>query len=330
MAQKRRLLISGLKLEATNCAWGAGHACRAAGAGAGSRRFGVRETCMSKAAGRPAGGASAEAIQAHYDVGNGFYRLWLDPTLTYSCALWAGEDDTLEAAQQRKLDWIAEPAIRRGAKHVLDIGCGWGGMLAHLGAKGVESRVGLTLSQEQHDYVAALKLPGVEVRLDSWRDHRPDRPYDAIVSVGAFEHFADLDLSEAHRLAIYQEFFAACHAWLVPGGTLTLQTIAYGPVPALLGRELFLDYFPESDLPKPFEIFKACEDLFEVNVLRNDREDYIRTLKAWHRNLRAHRDAAVAEVGEAKVEFYKRLRGFEAMIAGEPMPALETIPDAVS
>jgi cyclopropane-fatty-acyl-phospholipid synthase len=269
---------------------------------------------MTDSAQRPAGGASPEAIQAHYDVGNRFYRLWLDPTLTYSCALWAGEDDTLEAAQQRKLAYIAEPALSRGAKSVLDIGCGWGSLLAHLSGGGVESLVGLTLSEQQRDYVDSLALPGVEVRLDSWRDHRPLRPYDAIVSVGAFEHFADLDLSESDRLAIYREFFAACHSWLTPGAPLVLQTIAYGPVPALLGRELFLEYFPESDLPKPHEIFKASEDLFEVNELRNDREHYIRTLKAWHRNLRAHRDEAVAEVGHEKVEFYKRYLGASTMM----------------
>ena len=269
---------------------------------------------MTETADRATGGASPEAIQAHYDVGNGFYRLWLDPTLTYSCALWAGADDTLEDAQLRKLDWIAEPVLQRHAKRVLDIGCGWGSMLAHLAAGGVEHGVGLTLSQEQFDYVQARKLPGVEVRLDSWRDHRPDTPYDAIVSVGAFEHFADLDLSEERRMAIYREFFEACHRWLAPGAPLVLQTIAYGPVPALLGRELFLDYFPESDLPRPFEIFKACDGLFEVTAFRNDREDYVRTLKAWHRNLRAQRDAAVAEVGEAKVEFYKRYLGVSAMM----------------
>jgi cyclopropane-fatty-acyl-phospholipid synthase len=261
---------------------------------------------MSDAGERTRAGASPEAIQAHYDVGNGFYRLWLDPSLTYSCALWAGAEDTLEAAQRRKLDWIAEPALSRGAKSVLDIGCGWGGMLAHLSGGGVEHGVGLTLSEQQRDYVTSLALPGVEVRLDSWRDHRPERAYDAIVSVGAFEHFADLDLSEARRMAVYREFFQACHGWLPPGASLVLQTIAYGPTPAPRGRELFLEIFPESDLPRPYEIFKASQDLFEVTELRNDREHYIRTLRAWHRNLRARRDEATAEVGPETVDFYKR------------------------
>lgn len=269
---------------------------------------------MTDTAKGPAGGASPEAIQAHYDVGNSFYRLWLDPSLTYSCALWAGEDDTLEAAQRRKLAWIAEPALKRRAASVLDIGSGWGSLLAHLSASGVPSLVGLTLSEQQRDHVAALGLPGVQVRLESWRDHRPDRAYDAIVSVGAFEHFADVDLSQADRLAIYREFFEACHRWLAPGAPLTLQTIAYGPVPALVGRELFFEYFPESDLPRPWEIFKASQDLFEIGELRNDREHYIRTLKAWHRNLRAHRDEAVAEVGAERVEFYKRYLGVSTMM----------------
>jgi cyclopropane-fatty-acyl-phospholipid synthase len=269
---------------------------------------------MTDAAQRPSGGASPEAIQAHYDVSNRFYGLWLDPSLTYSCALWAGDDDTLEAAQQRKLDYIAGPAIGRGAKRVLDIGSGWGSLLNRLSEGGVESLTGLTLSQQQLDHVKSLAIPGAEVRLESWRDHKPTEPYDAIVSVGAFEHFADLDLTETQRLAIYREFFQACHAWLKPGGTLTLQTIAYGPVPAPVGREIFLEVFPESDLPLPSELFRTSQDLFEVNELRNDREHYIRTLKAWHRNLRARRVEAVAEVGHDKVEFFKRYLGASAMM----------------
>lgn len=251
-------------------------------------------------------GASAEAIQAHYDVGNSFYELWLDPTLTYSCALWAGDDDTLAAAQARKLDWVAEPALKAGAKRVLDIGSGWGSMLRRLTEGGVAEAVGLTLSQQQHDHVAALGLPGAEVRLESWRDHKPAAPYDAIVSVGAFEHFADADLSEDQRAAVYRDFFAACHGWLAPGAPLVLQSIAYGPSPASFGRELFLEIFPESDLPRPFEIFRACDGLFEVTDYRNDREHYIRTLRAWHRNLRDHAAEAIALVGRERVEFYKR------------------------
>lgn len=262
---------------------------------------------MRQVVGRSAPGASARAIEAHYDVGNRFYELWLDPTLTYSCALWAGEDDTLEAAQLRKLDYIAQPALARGSKRVLDIGSGWGGLLRHLTSRGVASAVGLTLSRAQHDFVAGLALPGVETRLESWREHRPTAPYGAIVSVGAFEHFADEDLSPSQKLDVYREFFSACHAWLERGAPLVLQTIAYGPAPGPSERRAhFTEFFPESDAPRPWELFKACEDLFEVTEFRNDREHYVRTLKAWRRNLRACREAAIAEVGERTFAFYER------------------------
>ena len=261
---------------------------------------------MSELISTRSGGASAVAIRAHYDVGNRFYALWLDPTLTYSCALWEGPDDTLEAAQQRKLAWIAEPALEAGARRVLDIGSGWGSMLRHLTENGVTSATGLTLSREQHDHVAALGLTGVDVRLESWRDHKPAQPYDAIVSVGAFEHFADVDLSQSERLAVYGEFFTACHGWLKPGAPLVLQSIAYGPVPSPVGRDIFLEIFPESDLPRPFEIFQASDGLFEVTAFRNDREHYARTLRAWARNLSERGKEALAEVGRDRLAFYKR------------------------
>jgi cyclopropane-fatty-acyl-phospholipid synthase len=254
---------------------------------------------------RPAG-ASASAIQAHYDVGNRFYALWLDPTLTYSCALWDGEGDTLEAAQRRKLAWVARPALDAGAKRVLDVGSGWGSLLAHLTAHGVTSATGLTLSREQHAHVAALGRAGAEVRLESWRDHEPAAPYDAIVSVGAFEHFADIGLTGGERLGVYRDFFTACHGWLEQGAPLVLQTIAFGPVPSPVGRDLFLEIFPESDLPRPFELFQASDGLFEVIEFRNDREHYSRTLRAWRRNLSNRQTEALAEVGRERVAFYKR------------------------
>jgi cyclopropane-fatty-acyl-phospholipid synthase len=266
---------------------------------------------------KPSPGASSEAIQAHYDVGNGFYRLWLDPTLTYSCALWAGEDDTLAAAQARKLDYVAGPALAAGARRVLDIGCGWGALLRRLADGGVQNPVGLTLSPAQHQYVSGLGIPGAEARLESWRDHAPGEPYDAIVSVGAFEHFADQGLDAAGRLAVYRDFFAACHRWLKPGASLVLQTIAYGPAPAPAERrQHFTEIFPESDPPWPAEIFRASEDLFEVTEFRNDREHYVRTLKAWRKRLREARAKAIAEAGEERFAFYERYLVLSAVAFG--------------
>lgn len=254
-------------------------------------------------------GASAEAIQHHYDLSDEFYALWLDPTMTYSCALWDGESDTLEAAQCRKLDWIAQQALVGGARRVLDIGCGWGALLERLVSTwGVAAGMGLTLSASQQRHVAAKRLPGVEVRLESWAEHQAGTAYDAIVSVGAFEHFARPGMSIEERQSAYRQFFSTCRSMLPVGAPLVLQTIAYGSGAGATaaGQAFFGEVFPESECPRLSEIVAAAEGLFELVVLRNDRPHYTRTLNAWLRNLKSHHARAVALVGSETVDFYKR------------------------
>jgi cyclopropane-fatty-acyl-phospholipid synthase len=255
---------------------------------------------------QPRPGASAEAIQYHYDVGDDFYQLWLDETRTYSCALWEHDTDSLEVAQLRKLDYHAAQARARGAAKVLDIGCGWGSLgwrLLH--EHGVERVVGLTLSASQKAYIERRAWPGFEVKLESWFDHAPEGPYDAIISIGAFEHFAKPEQSEAEKVDGYRQFFRHCHRWLKPGGWLSLQTMSYENS----SRRDFSEYFkkqvfPESDLPRLSEIAGASDRLFEIVALRNDREQYARTLRAWRQRMNAQRIAAVANAGEAVVSRY--------------------------
>ncbi len=258
-------------------------------------------------------GASPEAIQHHYDLGNDFYSLWLDPTRTYSCALWEREDDTLEAAQLRKLDYLAAGARAPGAARVLDVGCGWGSLMRRLVEHhGVGAVTGLTLSDAQAGWIRTWADGRYDVRLENWADHRPDRPYDAIVSIGAFEHFADYGLPRSERVASYTRFFERCREWLPAGGRLALQTIAKGSNVQLDRRAvrelLFIieRIFPESELPWLSEIVEASERRFEVRTLRNDAEHYARTCQAWLDNLGARRDEAVALVGEEHVADYER------------------------
>ena len=271
------------------------------------------------------GGASQQAIEHHYDVGNDFWRLWLDPTLTYSCALWE-PGDTLETAQVRKLDYILDGARAPGADRMLDVGCGWGSLIRRGIERGARHAVGITLSPAQHDWISAWCDPRVEVHVSGWSDYRPEEPFDSIVSVGAFEHFARLGLTRDQKVAAYRQFFDRCHELLRPGGWMTLQTIAKGDV-SLDGRGLrdfayiVMRMFPESDLPHLSDVTQAIEQRFELVSLRNDRAHYIRTCEAWLERLEAAREEAVRVAGEPTFSLYRRylqacIRQFERGHAG--------------
>lgn len=254
-------------------------------------------------------GADAQAIQAHYDAGDDFFALFLDPTRTYSCALFERGDETLDAAQLAKIDWhLAHSGVRPGAR-LLDIGCGWGGLLERaVWTHGAAHATGLTLSAAQARHIATSGHERIDVELCDWADHRPRAPYDAITSVGAFEHFAAAGLPRDVRVDAYRRFFAKCADMLAPGGRLSLQTIAY---PEAFDRAAYdaTDYgafvrekiFPLSDLPTLSEILEAADGAFEPVAVRNDRRDYAKTARIWRARLREKRDAAVALVGPARV-----------------------------
>jgi cyclopropane-fatty-acyl-phospholipid synthase len=257
-------------------------------------------------------GSSPEAIKAHYDLGNEFFRLWIGPDLIYSCALFEGDDD-LAAAQLRKLDHHIAAAGATGALSVLEIGCGWGALMQRLVTHwGVKRVVGLTLSPAQAAWIRQKPMPGVEVRVEDWRDHKAEKPYDAVISVAAFEAFAHLGMDPAAKAKAYRDFFDFCHRMLADGGRLSIQTIAYVKprtyVPALIS-----EIFPESELPLTWEPIAAAEEKFELLALRNDSDHYYRTLRQWDRNLAACRAEAVALVGEEKVrdfQLYLRTSAF--------------------
>lgn len=259
-------------------------------------------------------GASTGAIRYHYDIGNQFYRLWLDPTLTYSCAMWEGAD-SLEQAQTNKIDYHIRQSGAMQAKRVLDIGCGWGGVLRRMVDNyGVRQAVGLTLSKAQADWISAFADPRIQVETESWADHRAQDSYDAIISIGAIEHFARRDLRRNEKIESYRTFFKRCNAMLKPNGLLSLQTISFGNV--FYTRQLIEDaefvynhIFPESELPYLEELFPAVSRLFEVQLVRNDRLDSARTCRVWLDQLQQNRTSAIQEVGEEVVSRYERYLG---------------------
>ncbi|MFL6660592.1 MAG: class I SAM-dependent methyltransferase, partial [Rhizobacter sp.] len=160
---------------------------------------------------------------------------------------------------------------------------------------------------------------GSEIRLESWIDHQPRRRYDAIVSYGAFEHFARDGTSGVQRVQAYRSFFAHCFEWLADDGRLGLETIAHDGAPdtaAPRGRgplgDTVLELFPESICPHLSEIVLGFEPYFEVEVLRSNAADFARTFRHWLLALRENEAAANALVG---VETTRRFRRY--LVASE-------------
>jgi cyclopropane-fatty-acyl-phospholipid synthase len=252
-------------------------------------------------------GASKAAISSHYDLGNEFFRLFLDRECCYSCAMYDNAADSFEAAQQRKLEYHIEQARADGVARVLDIGCGWGALQKKLVKEHrVKVAVGLTLSENQARWIRSMGIEGVEVRVESWSDHVPTAPYDSIISIGAFEHFARPS-SRPVRVRGYRDFFERCHGWLNPGGWMSLQSIGLGAVDRGVDGQFVAEHiFPESDLPRLGEIADASEGIFEIVAIRNDRADYKRTNLEFRDRLRKNRDAAVSLVGEETVRVFDK------------------------
>lgn len=164
---------------------------------------------------------SRRNIHAHYDLGNAFYALWLDPTLTYSAAMFASRDEPLEAAQRRKLATMAAKACVRPGDRVLEIGCGWGSFARHAAGDFGARVTGLTISAAQHEVATArVREAGladrVDVRLEDWRDTRGT--FDAIVSIEMFE---------AVGRRWWRPWFEAVDRLLAPEGVAAVQVICH-------------------------------------------------------------------------------------------------------
>jgi cyclopropane-fatty-acyl-phospholipid synthase len=246
----------------------------------------------------------AQAIAAHYDVSNAFYRLVLGPTLTYSCAVFEHDTDSLDQAQTNKYELICRKLGLEPGMRLLDIGCGWGGMVLHAAQHHGVRAVGVTISRAQCDLarkrvVEAGVADLVEIRLQDYRDI-DDGPYDAICSIGMFEHVG---------LAKLAEYFACIENLLRPAGRLLNHGIARpaGQKEALQ-RDGFINryVFPDGELVEVGKVISTLQAAgLEVRHSEGLREHYARTLRKWVANLESNWDAAVREVGPGRARVWR-------------------------
>jgi cyclopropane-fatty-acyl-phospholipid synthase len=245
----------------------------------------------------------AAAVAHHYDVGNDFYRLILGPGMTYSCAFWPDPEATLEDAQEAKYALVSAKLGLQPGMRLLDVGCGWGGMALHAARHhGVEA-VGVTLSHEQQRLaekrVAEAGLADrVQIRYQDYRDV-DDGPYDAISSIGMFEHVG------MSRLAAY---FQRLHALLRPEGRLLNHAIS-GPSGkgAIDDRSFIGRYvFPDGELQEVGTVVSAMqENGLEVRDVESLREHYALTLRRWVANLESGWDEAIRLAGAARARVWR-------------------------
>ncbi|KAF0101504.1 MAG: cyclopropane-fatty-acyl-phospholipid synthase [bacterium] len=237
------------------------------------------------------------AIAAHYEFDNDFYLQFLDPTRCYSQAVFERDDEDLETAQRRKLDFAIEACRLKPGDRVLDVGSGWGTFTEHAGRRGIRV-TGLTLSRQserfQADLIRRLQLPA-QVLYEDFLMHDSPEPYDAIVILGVMEHLPDYP-------AVLRRF----QSLLKPGGRVYLDASAFREKyvkPTFVSRYVFPgdhSYFCLHDF-----LAALARTPMEVLAVHNDRHSYYLTCKAWAENLEAARDEITRRWGET---LYRRFR----------------------
>ncbi|WP_425273071.1 class I SAM-dependent methyltransferase [Saccharomonospora piscinae] len=237
----------------------------------------------------------SDAISRHYDVSNRFYELVLGPSMAYTCACYPTDSAGLEQAQFHKFDLVCRKLGLRPGMRLLDVGCGWGGMVAHAAEHYGVHAVGVTLSREQarwarEDLLRRGLADRAEVRHGDYRDV-PESGFDAVSSIGLTEHVG------AGNLPGYFRFLCSR---LREGGRLLNHCITRPTTRERHRTGPFIDryVFPDGELAGVGTVASAMQDNgFEVRHSENLREHYARTLAAWCANLDAHWSEAVGEAG---------------------------------
>jgi cyclopropane mycolic acid synthase MmaA2 len=253
-----------------------------------------------------------ENVQAHYDRSDEFFRLWLDPTQTYSCAYFERDDMTLEEAQLAKIDLALGKLRLEPGMTLLDIGCGWGSTMVRAIEKYDVNVIGLTLSENQKAHVERVfaqsdSARGKRVLLQGWEQF--DEPVDRIVSIGAFEHFG---------FDRYDDFFKMAYTVLPDDGVMLLHTITALTLPQMADQKIPLTFevarfvkfilteiFPGGRLPSIEKVEEySAKGGFELTRRQSLQLHYARTLDCWAEALEAHKAEAIAVQSEEVYDRY--------------------------
>ncbi len=240
--------------------------------------------------------------ESHYDLGNDFYQAMLGPDMIYTCGYWKNAD-TVAQAQAAKLDLICRKLRLAPGMRLLDIGCGWGGLMAHAAENyGVEC-VGITISKEQARFIKERyqNLP-IEFRLQDYRE--TEGRFDRIASIGMFEHVGKRN---------YRTFMRVAHRCLTDTGIFLLQTIGKNDYAGTTDPWIEKYIFPNGELPSICHISKAADELLVTEDLHNFGADYDKTLMAWHENFDAAWPRFADRLGE---RFHRMWRYYLLSCAG--------------
>jgi cyclopropane-fatty-acyl-phospholipid synthase len=255
-----------------------------------------------------------EDVQAHYDLSDDFFRLFLDPTQTYSCAYFERDDMSLEEAQLAKIDLALGKLGLQPGMTLLDIGCGWGATMMRALERYDVSVIGLTLSKNQYEHVQQLFAESdsprsKQILLKGWEEF--DDQVDRIVSIGAFEHFG---------FDRYDDFFTMAYKALPDDGVMLLHTITALTLPQMAERGMPLtisvakfvkfiltEIFPGGRLPSIEKVEEhAAKAGFTLTRTQSLQPHYARTLDHWAAALEAHKDEAIAVQSEEVYERYMK------------------------
>ncbi|WP_340695282.1 class I SAM-dependent methyltransferase [Hydrogenobacter thermophilus] len=238
-------------------------------------------------------------VRKHYDLGNDFYKLWLDGSMTYSCAFFSKKEQDLEDAQAEKRSIIYEKLQLRDGDKLLDIGCGWGSIILEVPKLYHIETVGITLSKNQYEYVKfKIESEGLKGKARVYLMHYEDLPnlkekFNKIVSVGMFEHVG----KGRHR-----KFFKIVDKLIQEGGLFLLHTIGK-VLPESQSTWIRKYIFPGGYIPALTEILEASKDLnFNLIDIDNWRLHYYRTLNEWKRRFYNHAQEVIHQYGE---EFFR-------------------------